>query len=135
VKFQKGQSGNSGGRPKEDQRVNELAREYTDAAIAKLAELMKWPDDPRVQLNAAVALLDRAYGRPAQAHAGPDGEGPMELIQRIERHIVDPKNSDGAGVRCSRPIWDPHLRSNTSASTASLCLLHFPSASTGSPSG
>jgi hypothetical protein len=45
-----------------------LAREHTEAAIAKLAEIMH--DDgaePRDQIRAAESLLDRAHGKPAQA--------------------------------------------------------------------
>lgn len=63
--FQKGQSGNPGGRPKECAEVKELAREFGPEAISKLVELMRG-DDARVAKAAADSLLDRAYGKAAQ---------------------------------------------------------------------
>ena len=39
-KFAPGQSGNPGGRPKDEYRVAELARSYTVEAIETLADLM-----------------------------------------------------------------------------------------------
>jgi len=64
--FKKGQSGNPGGRPKENAEVKELARAHGPKAIAKLAELLDG-DDPRVAVSAAQALLDRGYGKPHQS--------------------------------------------------------------------
>ena len=65
--FQKGQSGNSGGRPKEIAEVKELARQHMPAAIDALVSIMsntKASDAARV--SAATALLDRGYGKPQQ---------------------------------------------------------------------
>lgn len=64
--FQKGQSGNPGGRPKEDAEVKALARSAGPEAIEKLVELMRC-DEKRTALAAAQALLDRGYGKPSQA--------------------------------------------------------------------
>ncbi len=75
--FQKGQSGNPGGRPKEDAEVKALARTAGPEAIEKLLELMRG-DDRRTALAAAQALLDRGFGKPAQAITGEEG-GPVEL--------------------------------------------------------
>lgn len=75
--FQKGQSGNPGGRPKEDAEVKALARTAGPEAIEKLLELMRG-DDRRTALAAAQALLDRGFGKPAQAITGDEG-GPVEL--------------------------------------------------------
>lgn len=75
--FQKGQSGNPGGRPKEDAEVKALARACGPEAIDKLVELMRG-DDRRTALAAAQALLDRGYGKPAQAIVGDEG-GPVEF--------------------------------------------------------
>ena len=69
--FQKGQSGNPGGRPKEIAEVKELAREHMPAAIEALVSIMnntKASDAARV--SAASALLDRAYGKPQQQITG-----------------------------------------------------------------
>lgn len=74
--FKPGQSGNPGGRPKEEMAVKALAREQGPRAIAKLVEIMDnaWLF-PALQLQAAVALLDRGFGKPKQEveHGGPDG--------------------------------------------------------------
>lgn len=62
--FRPGQSGNPGGRPKENERVKALAREHTEAAIQALVDALS---SPKERVAAATALLDRAYGRPTQA--------------------------------------------------------------------
>ena len=69
--FEKGQSGNPGGRPKENAEVKRLAQEHGPAAIAKLVELMGC-GQARTEVAAAIALLDRGYGKPAQVIAGDD---------------------------------------------------------------
>ena len=66
-KFRKGTSGNPGGRPKADARVKELAREWTETAINALVEVCKKGKDEKARVAAANALLDRAWGKPAQS--------------------------------------------------------------------
>jgi hypothetical protein len=66
--FRKGVSGNPGGRPKVEGQVREIARRYTSMAIETLAAIMvdeKAP--PAARVTASIAILDRGYGRPAQA--------------------------------------------------------------------
>ena len=72
--FQKGQSGNPGGRPRDEQKVAELARSYTKEAIHKLVALMRCGNDERVRGTAAQALLDRGGGRP-KVEVVADGAG------------------------------------------------------------
>lgn len=86
--FEKGKSGNPGGRPKESGEVKALARQYGPEAIEKLAELMRG-DDARVAAHAAQALLDRGYGKPAQVVAGDEEGGPVRVVNRVERVVVD----------------------------------------------
>lgn len=78
--FQKGQSGNPGGRPKIAAEVRALAGTYTTEAIEKLAKLIR-SDDERVSRAACVDILDRAIGRPPQAITGEDG-GPIQVDYR-----------------------------------------------------
>ena len=68
ARFQKGQSGNPGGRPKVVGEVRQLAQLYSAEAIETLVTIMqdaKAP--PAARTHAANSLLDRGYGRPPQA--------------------------------------------------------------------
>ena len=61
--FPKGFSGNPGGRPRDEQKVAELARSYTKEAIETLVELMRMGNDERVRGTAAQALLERVWAK------------------------------------------------------------------------
>ena len=63
--FQKGKSGNPGGRPKADHSIQELARTHAPEAIKTLVDIAK-KGTPGARVSAAIALLDRAYGKPPQ---------------------------------------------------------------------
>lgn len=79
MKFQKGQSGNPGGRPKEAGEVKELARAHTAEAIKTLASIMRAKRTPSAaRVAAANALLDRGWGKAPQAITGEDG-GPVQV--------------------------------------------------------
>jgi len=60
--FQKGQSGNPGGRPKSIKEVKEAAREHTLLAIERLAHWAR-SDEPAASVAASNALLDRGWGK------------------------------------------------------------------------
>lgn len=70
--FQKGKSGNPGGRPKAEGEVRELAKKHTAEAVERLVHWMR-SENPKASPSACVALLDRAWGKPAQAITGEDG--------------------------------------------------------------
>ena len=59
----KGQSGNPGGRPKVVGEVRDLAREQTGTAIATLTDICRNGRSESARVAAAVALLDRGWGR------------------------------------------------------------------------
>ncbi len=81
--FAPGQSGNPGGRPKLPNEVKELARAASEKAISRAIELMDSPDE-NVALKAISTVLDRGYGKPAQAVTGEGGEGPVALNLLVE---------------------------------------------------
>jgi hypothetical protein len=68
--FQKGRSGNPGGRPKVTGHVRELAQAKSAQAFEKVVSLID-DEDPRVALAAAQEVLNRAYGKPT-AHVEAD---------------------------------------------------------------
>lgn len=65
--FKPGQSGNPGGRAKIPASVVEASRALTKKAIKTLEEIMlDTSTPPSIRVNAAQALLDRGWGKPAQ---------------------------------------------------------------------
>ena len=56
---------NRGGRPKAAHNIQELARKHAPEAIQTLADIAK-KGAPGARVSAAIVLLDRAYGKPAQ---------------------------------------------------------------------
>lgn len=79
--------------------IRSLARSHSDTAIRTLAAIMTKEDAPEsARVAAANSLLDRGWGKPAQAIIGGDGDDPaISMIHRIERVIIDPKPSDTDG--------------------------------------
>lgn len=59
--------------------IRSLARSHTETAIRVLAGIMQQEDaPPAARVSAASAILDRGWGRPAQAIVG-DEECPVKL--------------------------------------------------------
>jgi hypothetical protein len=64
--FARGASGNPGGRSRTARDIQTLAQRHGPEAIETLAQALKSRNE-RVRVAAAAILLDRAYGKPAQA--------------------------------------------------------------------
>lgn len=77
--FQPGVSGNPSGRPKENNEVKALARANAPQAMQKLIDIMT-NGEPKLALQAANAVLDRAYGKPVQAIVGDDDAPPIRKV-------------------------------------------------------
>jgi hypothetical protein len=85
---------NRGGRPKAALNVQELARAHTELAVRALVEALA---DPRLRVQAAVAILDRAWGRPVQAIAAENGASlsilhlvaAREISERIQQAVIN----------------------------------------------
>jgi hypothetical protein len=68
--FQKGRSGNPGGKSKvlvDGRTLTDLARDHTERAVQALVEVLEKPEaSDAAKVSAATALLDRGWGRPKQ---------------------------------------------------------------------
>lgn len=72
--------------------IRSLARSHTRTALNVLVGVMRNAKAPApARIAAANAILDRGWGKAAQAVEGSDGNA-LELIHRIERVIVQPEN-------------------------------------------
>jgi hypothetical protein len=93
VTFQKGQSGNPSGRPKAVKELVELARGESTASFRKVVWLRDNSQDERVVMTACQEILNRAWGKPAQAVTGEGGEGPAVIViaSGVERGADGPE--------------------------------------------
>ncbi len=81
TRWQKGQSGNPGGKPRELVEVQRAAREHTLVALNTLVEVASNSRAAHAaRVSAATALLDRGWGRPAQQ---------VDLNASVEGSLVD----------------------------------------------
>jgi hypothetical protein len=85
--FKKGVSGNPGGRPKRTEEELDLiaaCKDRTPAALAVIEAIMLAGENERNKLSAAMAIIERGYGKAVQPveASGPNG-GPIETVQTI----------------------------------------------------
>lgn len=73
----------------------EMAKEHADAALQTLVQIATGGESEAARVSAANAILDRAYGRPAQSMAlsNPDGSPLGPTIVKIVAATHD--NGDG----------------------------------------
>lgn len=95
--FQKGNklAGSRKGKPnKATAEIQTLARQYTSTALKELVRLSTKAESEQARVSACREILDRAYGKPAQAHTGPDGEplaipGAISFVFRQQEGAVN----------------------------------------------
>jgi hypothetical protein len=83
--FQKGVSGNPGGKPKKLAEIVDLARSLAPDAIKALQEIAVHGRSEKCRIVAAVALLDRGFGKPKVAA---ESQADRPILHRIEKIIV-----------------------------------------------
>jgi hypothetical protein len=85
IGFQPGQSGNPGGKPKKLAELVDLARSLAPDAIKALHEIAVHGRSEKCRIVAAVALLDRGFGKPRVAV---ESQADRPILHRIEKIIV-----------------------------------------------
>jgi hypothetical protein len=131
--WKKGESGNPGGKPKGHKELRMIAEGYVPEAIEKLYEIMNgrvlieektWDNKkkryvgtgklvkgaaaPDLQYQAAIAIIERALGKPVQPIAGSDDDAPLQ-IERIERVIVQMSTQQPRErIRRNEPVTIEH---------------------------
>jgi len=90
--FQKGQSGNPGGRPKLPDKLQSRLRSLTPRAIDAVARALD-SDDEKTALQAANFVFDRIYGKPVQAVEQQTNVDVrvlhLEAVKALNAHVVD----------------------------------------------
>ena len=86
-RFQKGHSGNTGGRPKDEHKVAELARSFTTEAIDTLVALMRTGKDERVRGTDAQALLDMGWGKAKVEVVTDEKQDDIEALMAVNERL------------------------------------------------
>jgi hypothetical protein len=92
TRFKPGQSGNPGGRRKSSATIIDLARTHSVDAIKTLATICNDPEAaPAPRVAAAMALLDRGWGRPMQPT---DITSNGESVRYVVLSVPEAENTD-----------------------------------------
>lgn len=61
--------------------LSDMAQAHAEDALDTLVDIAKLGESESARVSAAIAILDRAYGKPPQSlqHSGPDG-GPIPTV-------------------------------------------------------
>ncbi len=79
--------------PKTPTQIRSLARKHTKSALRTLVGIAGQAKAPAAaRVSAAVALLDRGWGKPAQHHDGDDGDNP--IVHKVLHVYVRPDGKD-----------------------------------------
>src|SRR4051812_5813364 len=89
MRFEKGRSGNPGGRPKGHGEIRDLARSHTETALATLVEICESGENESARVAAANAILDRGWGKAAVPIAAED-EPIVITFNMGERNLFSP---------------------------------------------
>lgn len=74
--------------------IKTAARLHGEAAVARLAHLMMKAESEQAQVAACKELLDRGYGKPAQALVGDEDEAPIKTVMEIVWGGTSGSNAD-----------------------------------------
>ncbi len=74
--------------------VRDVARAYTEVALAEIISLMTKSKSEVMRKDCAALLLERGWGKPAQAHVGgAEDDSPIRHVHEVKRTLIRPKKS------------------------------------------
>lgn len=85
--FEKGKSGNPGGRPKGLDSLKDLARTHTPEAFERLVFWMR-SNNAKASVTAAEKIIDRGYGKAAQPLVGDETAPPIRVLHEADKDII-----------------------------------------------